>query len=96
MSTYDSNGERPRTRRGRTGPLSNREREVFALLADGLSGAQIAERLVISPETVRTHIRNGMAKLGASTRSRRSTQARSTRPLRCSRTPGSCASCSSS
>jgi len=55
--------------RGRSGPLSNREREVFALLAEGLSGAEIAERLVLSPETVRTHIRNAMNKLGASTRS---------------------------
>jgi DNA-binding CsgD family transcriptional regulator len=55
--------------RGRNGPLSNREREVFALLAEGLSGAEIAERLVLSPETVRTHIRNAMGKLGASTRS---------------------------
>jgi hypothetical protein len=39
------------------------------LLADGLSGADIATRLVLSPETVRTHIRNAMTKLGASTRS---------------------------
>lgn len=53
----------------RGGPLSKREREVFELLAGGLSGAEIAERLVLSPETVRTHIRNAMAKLGASTRS---------------------------
>jgi DNA-binding CsgD family transcriptional regulator len=50
------------------GSLSAREREVVDLLADGLSGAQIAERLVLSPETVRTHIRNAMTKLGASTR----------------------------
>ena len=56
-------------RRARTGPLSKREREVFELLAAGLSGAEIAERLVLSPETVRTHIRNAMTKLGASTRS---------------------------
>lgn len=48
--------------------LSAREQEVVELLADGLSGAQIAERLVLSPETVRTHIRNAMTKLGASTR----------------------------
>jgi Bacterial regulatory proteins, luxR family/GAF domain len=39
------------------------------MLAEGLSGAAIAERLVLSPETVRTHVRNAMDKLGASTRS---------------------------
>lgn len=48
--------------------LSRREREVFDLLAEGLSGEQIAERLFLSPETVRTHIRNAMAKLEARTR----------------------------
>ena len=50
-------------------PLSAREREVLGMLAEGLSGAAIAERLVLSPETVRTHVRNAMDKLGASTRS---------------------------
>lgn len=64
-----ADGRTGASKRQRTGPLSNREREVFSLLADGLSGAEIAERLVLSPETVRTHIRNAMAKLGASTRS---------------------------
>jgi hypothetical protein len=39
------------------------------MLAEGLSGAAIAKRLVLSPETVRTHVRNAMDKLGASTRS---------------------------
>jgi PAS domain S-box-containing protein len=53
-------------RRMRT--LSPREREVLAFLARGLTGEQIAERLVLSPETVRTHIRNAREKLGASTR----------------------------
>lgn len=53
-------------RRSRT--LSPREREVLGLLARGLTGEQIAERLVLSPETVRTHIRNAREKLGASTR----------------------------
>jgi PAS domain S-box-containing protein len=48
--------------------LSPREREVLSLLARGLTGEQIAERLVLSPETVRTHIRNAREKLGASTR----------------------------
>ncbi|MDQ3730180.1 MAG: LuxR C-terminal-related transcriptional regulator [Actinomycetota bacterium] len=50
-------------------PLSGREREVLGFLAEGLSGAAIAELLVLSPETVRTHVRNAMEKLGASTRS---------------------------
>jgi DNA-binding CsgD family transcriptional regulator len=50
-------------------PLTRREREILGLLAEGMSGAQIADKLVLSPETVRTHVRNAMAKLGASTRS---------------------------
>jgi PAS domain S-box-containing protein len=52
----------------RTRGLSPREREVLGLLAHGLTGEQIAERLVLSPETIRTHIRNAREKLGASTR----------------------------
>jgi DNA-binding NarL/FixJ family response regulator len=48
--------------------LSSREAEIFGLLADGLTGEQIAKRLVLSPETVRTHVRNAMEKLGAPTR----------------------------
>jgi DNA-binding CsgD family transcriptional regulator len=55
-------------RRGHGAPLSGREREILSLLAAGESGAQIAEALVLSPETVRTHIRNAMSKLGASSR----------------------------
>ncbi len=50
-------------------PLTRREREILGLLAEGMSGAQIADKLVLSPETVRTHVRNAMSKLGASTRS---------------------------
>jgi DNA-binding CsgD family transcriptional regulator len=49
--------------------LTRREREILGLLATGMSGAEIAAKLVLSPETVRTHVRNAMAKLGASTRS---------------------------
>lgn len=49
--------------------LTRREREILGLLAEGMSGAQIAGKLVLSPETVRTHVRNAMSKLGASTRS---------------------------
>jgi len=48
--------------------LSGRESEILALLARGLTGEEIAQRLVLSPETVRTHVRNAMGKLEARTR----------------------------
>jgi DNA-binding NarL/FixJ family response regulator len=48
--------------------LSNRESEILAMLADGLTGEEIAQRLVLSPETVRTHVRNAMLKLDSRTR----------------------------
>lgn len=48
--------------------LSGREAEILGMLAEGLTGEQIAKRLVLSPETVRTHIRNAMEKLDAPTR----------------------------
>ena len=52
----------------RIGVLSPREREVLDLLAKGLNGEEVAARLVLSPETVRTHVRNAMEKLEANTR----------------------------
>ncbi len=48
--------------------LSARESEVLGFLAEGLTGEEIARRLVLSPETVRTHIRNATEKLEARTR----------------------------
>ena len=48
--------------------LSPREREILGLLAEGHSGAAIANRLYLSTETVRTHVRNAVQKLGARTR----------------------------
>jgi DNA-binding NarL/FixJ family response regulator len=44
-------------------PLSDREREVLALLAEGLRNREIAERLVISEPTVKTHVRHVLEKL---------------------------------
>lgn len=48
--------------------LTKREREVFDLLAQGMTGEEIATRLTLSPNTIRTHIRNGMEKLHKHTR----------------------------
>jgi PAS domain S-box-containing protein len=48
--------------------LSPRERTVVHLLSLGLGSAAIAERMSISVETVRTHVRNAMTKSGARTR----------------------------
>jgi DNA-binding NarL/FixJ family response regulator len=52
----------------RTAQLSERERQIVTLLATGHTGESIAAALILSPETVRTHIRNAMEKLGAHTR----------------------------
>jgi DNA-binding NarL/FixJ family response regulator len=48
--------------------LSARETEILGMLARGCTGEDIAQRLVLSPETIRTHVRNAMAKLEARTR----------------------------
>jgi DNA-binding NarL/FixJ family response regulator len=45
--------------------LTEREREIVALVAEGLSNEEIAERLVISPATARTHVSRAMVKLHA-------------------------------
>jgi DNA-binding NarL/FixJ family response regulator len=45
--------------------LTEREREVLALIGEGLSNDEIAGRLVVSPATARTHVSRAMIKLGA-------------------------------
>jgi DNA-binding NarL/FixJ family response regulator len=47
----------------RLAALTDREREVVALAAEGLSNGEIAERLVLSPLTVKTHVNRAMVKL---------------------------------
>jgi DNA-binding NarL/FixJ family response regulator len=48
-----------------SGVLSAREREILQMLADGCSNREVSERLVVSVETVKTHVKHILAKLGA-------------------------------
>lgn len=48
--------------------LTKREREILTLIACGLQGGEMAERLFLSPETIKSHVQNSMGKLGARTR----------------------------
>jgi pimeloyl-ACP methyl ester carboxylesterase/DNA-binding CsgD family transcriptional regulator len=61
----DPRGEPEEAARGVT--LSPREREVLALVAEGMTEREIAERLVVSPHTVHRHVANIRAKLGRGT-----------------------------
>ena len=51
-----------------TDMLTGREREILQLLADGMSNADVAQRLFISQETVKSHVRHILTKLEADTR----------------------------
>lgn len=53
---------------GIAGRLTKRERAVVHLLTLGLTSAEVADELTISVQTVRTHVRNAMAKTGTKTR----------------------------
>jgi pimeloyl-ACP methyl ester carboxylesterase/DNA-binding CsgD family transcriptional regulator len=55
--------ESPAAPHGGAAELSGREREILALVAEGLSDREIAERLVLSPHTVHRHVANIRAKL---------------------------------
>jgi DNA-binding NarL/FixJ family response regulator len=61
--------------------LTKREREIFDLLAQGVTGEEIATRLTLSPDTVRTHVRNGMEKLHQHTRTGAVVQALKSREI---------------
>jgi LuxR family maltose regulon positive regulatory protein len=61
--------------------LSEREREVLRCLADGLTYPAIAERLIISVNTVRYHVKGIYGRLGVSSRAEAIARARETRLL---------------
>jgi two-component system, NarL family, response regulator LiaR len=48
--------------------LTNREREVLVLMTEGLNNKQIAERLVVSPSTAKSHVSSILSKLGVASR----------------------------
>ena len=54
--------------RGQMDVLTPREREILQLLADGMSNVDVAQKLFISQETVKSHVRHILAKLEADTR----------------------------
>jgi len=56
------------TGKGKDDMLTTREREILQLLADGMSNADVATKLFISQETVKSHVRHILAKLEADTR----------------------------
>jgi DNA-binding NarL/FixJ family response regulator len=56
------------TGKDQTDMLTSREREILQLLADGMSNADVATKLFISQETVKSHVRHILAKLEADTR----------------------------
>jgi two-component system, NarL family, response regulator LiaR len=55
--------------------LSQREHEVLQLIVDGLSNQEIADRLILSAETIKTHIRHIMEKLAVSDRTQAAVKA---------------------
>jgi len=48
--------------------LTERERAVLALMVEGLNNTEIAEKLVVSPSTIKSHVSNILAKLGVASR----------------------------
>lgn len=48
--------------------LTEREREVLALMVEGLNNTQIAGRLTVSPSTIKSHVSNVLSKLGIASR----------------------------
>jgi DNA-binding NarL/FixJ family response regulator len=65
IASFTARGPVNRGGHDRLGELTEREREVLALIGEGLSNHEIGTRLVVSPATARTHVSRVMTKLGA-------------------------------
>jgi DNA-binding NarL/FixJ family response regulator len=68
IAELNSQPERDRPSPEQLEELTAREREVMALVAEGLTNGEIAEHLVVSPATARTHVSRAMVKLHARNR----------------------------
>jgi DNA-binding NarL/FixJ family response regulator len=64
IAEFASKARAPRTPKD-LAALTDREREVMTLVGEGLSNEEIADRLVVSPATAKTHVSRAMVKLGA-------------------------------
>ncbi|MEV0270990.1 response regulator transcription factor [Hamadaea sp. NPDC050747] len=65
IAEYATRSRAPSPPTGQLNQLTEREREVVALVGLGLSNEEIANRLVVSPLTAKTHVSRAMVKLGA-------------------------------
>jgi DNA-binding NarL/FixJ family response regulator len=65
IAAYTSRPDRPEALPDALSQLTEREREVVALVANGLSNDEIATRLYLSPLTAKTHVSRAMTKLNA-------------------------------
>jgi len=65
ITEFATRPARPTNDPARLAALTEREREVLALVAGGLSNQEIGQRLFMSPATAKTHVSRAMAKLGA-------------------------------
>ncbi|MEZ5408308.1 MAG: response regulator transcription factor [Acidimicrobiales bacterium] len=65
IEEFASRSQAPATPTTARDPLTDREREIVALVGHGLSNTEIADRLVISAATAKTHVSRAMTKLGA-------------------------------
>ena len=64
----DAHSHHTRTARNRLGRLSSREREIAELVAQGLNNQEIADRLVVSMATVKSHMQHILKKIGGTSR----------------------------
>jgi DNA-binding NarL/FixJ family response regulator len=65
IAEFASRAPRARASHPDLGTLTEREREIVGVVAEGLSNEEIARRFFLSPATVRTHVGRAMMKLGA-------------------------------